>query len=107
MDDADPAKKEEPAFSFKKYLDPDRVTATDPATASPFRGDVVIASPSLNALEPVMIPDTEPSRFCFHLERTGTPFGTSAALGLVGASFSSSPPAKKLKRRIVAPGFAS
>ena len=58
------------------HLDPDPVRTTDPLTRPPPTiGEVVTASPSSNDGEPLMNPDTEPSRFSRHFEITGTPRG--------------------------------
>mmetsp|Transcript_43948 Transcript_43948/g.133880 ORF Transcript_43948/g.133880 Transcript_43948/m.133880 type:complete len:333 (-) Transcript_43948:252-1250(-) len=65
--------------SSKKYLDPDPVVTTAPPTASDVIGEVVTGSPSSNEREPEMKPEIEPSRFCLHRERVGTPAGAFAA----------------------------
>ena len=59
----------------KPHLDPEEVLTTVPPTTFPEIGDVVTNSPCLNDDEPDMLPEIDPSTFCFHLDSTGTPFG--------------------------------
>jgi len=77
---------------LKKYFDPDFVTTTFPPTAFPLMGEVVTGSPSLKALDPLMIPEIDPSGDCFHLEMTGTPRGAADAEAGADLVESSSPP---------------
>ena len=48
-------------------------------------GLVVTLSPSRNAEEPDITPETEPSAFCFHLVSLGTPLGAREAAFFTGA----------------------
>lgn len=75
----------------KKYRLPDPVFMRPPFT--PLRtGDVVISVPLRKPLELLILPEIEPSGFCFHWEITGTPAGA-----LLTAVLEEDPPPKKEK----------
>mmetsp|Transcript_13564 Transcript_13564/g.18960 ORF Transcript_13564/g.18960 Transcript_13564/m.18960 type:complete len:255 (-) Transcript_13564:1644-2408(-) len=77
-----PPPKKPPPGAFapsKKYLDPEDVCTTVPPTPSPVMGDVVTASPSPKFGEPKILPEIDPSRFCFHPVMVGTPRGAADA----------------------------
>mmetsp|Transcript_12873 Transcript_12873/g.16920 ORF Transcript_12873/g.16920 Transcript_12873/m.16920 type:complete len:256 (-) Transcript_12873:184-951(-) len=84
-----PPKKPPPAAGAfapsKKYLDPEDVCTTVPPTPSPVIGEVVTASPSPKLGESKILPEMDPSRFCFHPVIVGTPRGAADAFGWTGA----------------------
>ena len=103
------------SIGARKYLDPEPVCTTVPAAASPLMGDVVTDSPSSNAGDPVMKPEIEPSRFCVHWFRVGTPLGATAATVFAtfagagaegGVAAGLAPPPNPPKRLMLAPGAA-
>ena len=61
--------------------------------------EVVTDSPSLYAFDPEIIPVIDPSAFCLHLDKVGTPLGAlEACCGAADASSSSSDFCPKLKK---------